>query len=114
MSFRERIIDLLVEAGIVVRPWGQVGPGRFHMVRPAGVAAGDRALVEVWCVNPRASAQDDPDDGLEEYMTATYRLLRPHAINPEVAPAEYVVNPNTRGANAHPALVITVSSPAPI
>lgn len=114
MSFRERIITILEVAGARVIPWGHVVAGRFLIVRPAGVSEGERPLVEVWCINPKASDLTDPDVGLEDHMAATYRALRPHIINPEVAQAEYVVNPTSRGGNRHMALVITGSSPAPL
>lgn len=116
MSLRAEIIEALTAAGWPVVPWGRVTGGRFVMVRPGGIQ-GDRALINVWIVNPRESVMDDPDEGLHEAADAIYDLLRPKLVQPFVQPgAPYDPMPTdprkrSAGSNAHSTMVLIGADP---
>lgn len=107
MSLRSDITSVLQQAGHKVLPWMHTAAGRFAIVRPGGVS-GERSVIEVWLVNPRASSINDPDEGLQEWADEVYALLRRHLVEPDITPGpEY----NPSGKAPHTTMILNGGSP---
>lgn len=85
MTLRDHIMDVLLEAGALVMPWGNVNDVQVHIVRPGGVVNG-REVVEVWIVNPPGAMLVDPDSGLDGAANILADLLRPQLIDLSIVP----------------------------
>ena len=96
MGLQSEIQELMAERGETVRPWGQIAPGRFVVVRPAGIVE-QRSIVEVWLINE--SHVPDPDVGMDQWTEDTYAALR-FAMLDVTAPAGPPYDPTGKAARS--------------